>query len=120
MHYLTELYIPKPKWLTLDLSERRKFFEKIRDGMTALSNYGVEAIAFGKIESGDQNAAPYQFFGIWRFPDADAQEAFLSAVASSGWNEFFATINAGGEVTDIEGHFEQLASVQHAELMGPA
>lgn len=28
MHHLTGLYIPKPKWLTLDLSERRKFFEK--------------------------------------------------------------------------------------------
>ncbi|MBN7761641.1 hypothetical protein JYP52_10870 [Nitratireductor aquibiodomus] len=107
-HYLAELYTPKPAWLDLSESERQEFFTGIGSAVPALSALGVEALALGKVDQTKRHAAPQTFFAIWRCPDDAALDALISGIAQSGWHDYFDTINAGGEATDLAGHLTQL------------
>ncbi len=109
-HYLAELYSPKPTWLALDPTARHQFFEKVGAGMAALSSRGIQAIALGEADRGKLYAAPQQFFALWRFPDEAALDALLAAIASTGWHDYFDTVNAAGAGTDLPGHLVQLAA----------
>lgn len=108
-HYLAELYTPKPAWLDLSESERQEFFTGIGSAVPALSALGVEALALGKVDQTKRHAAPQTFFAIWRCPDDAALDALVTGIAQSGWHDYFDTINAGGEATDLAGHLTQLS-----------
>jgi hypothetical protein len=45
---------------------------------------------------------------VWRCPDDAALDALVSGIAQSGWHDYFETVNAGGEATDLVGHLAQL------------
>lgn len=107
-HYLAELYTPKPAWLDLSDDQRQEFLAAIGSAMPALSTLGVEALALGRVDQTKLYSAPQTFFAVWRCPDAAALDAFVSGVAQSGWHDYFETVNAGGEATDLVGHFAQL------------
>ena len=107
-HYLAELYTPKPAWLALTDTERQQFFAAIGAAMPALSALGVEALALGKVDQTKAHAAPQTFFAVWRCPNDAALEALVDGIAQSGWHDYFETINAGGEATDLAGHLAQL------------
>lgn len=107
-HYLTELYAAKPAWLALSPQERQQFFNAIGFAMPALSALGVEPLALGKVDQSKLHSATHPFFAVWRCPDDAALEALVGGIAQSGWHEYFDTINAGGEGTDLAGHLAQL------------
>lgn len=107
-HYLAELYTPKSAWLDLSDDERQQFFAAIGSAMPALSGLGVEALALGKVDPTKLHAAPQTFFAVWRCPDDAALNALVSGIAQSGWHNYFDTVNAGGEATDLVGHLAQL------------
>jgi hypothetical protein len=107
-HYLTELYTAKPAWLALSSQERQQFFNAIGSAMPALSVLGVEPLTFGKVDQSKLHSAAHTFFAVWRCPDDAALEALVGGVAQSGWHDYFDTINAGGEGTDLAGHLAQL------------
>ena len=107
-HYLTELYTAKPEWLALSPQERQHFFSTIGAAMPTLSALGVEPLAMGKVDHTKLHAAAHVFFAVWRCPDHGALEALVAGIAQSGWHEYFDTINAGGEGTDLLGHLAQL------------
>lgn len=109
-HYLAELYSPKPAWTALDPAEKQQFFAAIGAGMTALSELGIEALAFGETDASKLHPASQQYFAIWRFPDEAALDALLDGIAASGWHDYFDTINAAGPATDLVQHMGQLAS----------
>ena len=108
-HYLAELYTPKPAWLGLSAEERQRFFAAIGSAMPALSSLGVEALALGKVDQTKLHAAPQTFFAVWRCPDDAALDALVSGIAQSGWHDYFETVNAGGDATDLVGHLAQLS-----------
>lgn len=107
-HYLAELYTPKPAWLDLSDAERQEFLAAIGSAMPTLASLGVEALALGKVDQTKPHAAPQTFFAVWRCPDDAALDALVSGIAQSGWHDYFETINAGGEATDLVGHIAQL------------
>ncbi|TNE69312.1 MAG: hypothetical protein EP336_02220 [Rhodobacteraceae bacterium] len=107
-HYLTELYTPKPAWLDLSGDRRQRFFDAIGAAIPALSALGVEALAFGKVDWTRLHSAPQAFFAVWRCPDDAALGALVSGIAQSGWHDYFETVNAGGEATDLTSHLAQL------------
>lgn len=107
-HYLAELYTPKPAWLDLTNDERQQFFAAISAAMPALSALGIEALALGKVDQTKLHAAPQTFFAVWRCANDAALDALLSGIAQSGWHDYFDTINAGGQATDLDGHIAEL------------
>ena len=110
-HYLAELYSPKPTWLALDQNGRRRFFETVGAGMGPLTALGVEALAFGETEAETLHAPDQKFFAIWRAPNAAAIAALISGISASGWHDYFATLNASGEDTGMNGHLAHLTAL---------
>lgn len=111
MHYLLELYSPKPAWLALDVAARQAYFATVGEGMAALSAMGAEALAMGAIDGGKLHAAPQQLYAVWRFPDEAALDALLAGIAATGWHDYFETINAAGPSVDFPAHLAQLAAL---------
>lgn len=107
-HYLAELYTPKQRWLDLSENERQQFFAGIGSAMPVLSALGIEALALGKVDRSKPHTSRHTFFALWRCPDDAALEALVAGIAQSGWHDYFDTINAGGEGTDLMGHLAQL------------
>ena len=110
MHYLLELYSPKPAWLALDGTARQAYFATVGAGMAALSGSGAEALAMGAVDGGKLHAAAQQFYAVWRFPDEAALDALLAGIAATGWHDYFETINAAGPAVDFPAHLAQLAA----------
>ena len=111
MHYLLELYSPKPAWLALDSAARQAYFAAVGAGMAALSGMGAEALAMGAIDGGKLHAAPQQFYAVWRFADALALDALLAGIAATGWHDYFETLNAAGPGVELPTHLAQLAAL---------
>lgn len=109
-YYLAELYSPKPAWLALDTAGRSQFFELVGAGMASLIALGIEPLASGKTECTAIYSASQQFFALWRAPDQAAMNALLSAIAATGWHDYFDTINAAGVGGDLNQHLGQLAA----------
>lgn len=109
-HYLAELYSPKPSWLALDQAGRMRFFERVGAGMGPLLALGIEPLASGQTESTALHSASQQFFALWRAPDQAAMNTLLSAIAATGWHDYFETINATGLGGDLDQHLAQLAA----------
>ena len=101
MHYLLELYSPKPAWLALDGTARQSYFATVGAGMAALSGSGAEALAMGAVDGGKLHAAAQQFYAVWRFPDEAALDALLAGIAATGWHDYFDTLNAAGPAVDF-------------------
>lgn len=109
-YYLAELYSPKAAWLALDQAGRRRFFETIGTGMGPLLEMGIEPLASGETESTALYSSSQQFFALWRAPDQVAMNTLLSAIASTGWHDYFETINATGVGVNLPQHLTQLAA----------
>ena len=111
MHYLLELYSPKPAWLALDAAARQAYFATVGAGMAVLSGSGAEALAMGAVAGGKLHGAPQQCYAVWRFPDEAALDALLAGIAATGWHDYFETINADGPAVDSPTHLGQLATL---------
>ncbi|MGQ5719393.1 DUF6616 family protein [Pseudochrobactrum asaccharolyticum] len=109
-HYLAELYSPKAAWIALPQEEKQAFFATIGAGMGSLSEFGIEPLAFGQTDPSQLHPAQQQFFAIWKFSDKAAVTILLEAIAATGWHDYFDTINAAGEATDMSTHLAQLAA----------
>ncbi len=60
-YYLTELYTPKPAWISLGEDGRRDFFDTVGAAMPALSSLGIEPVALGKVDRDRPHSAPQAF-----------------------------------------------------------
>ena len=109
-HYLAELYSPKAAWIALSMEEKQAFFATIGAGMGSLSEFGIEPLAFGQTDPSQLHPAQQQFFAIWKFSDKAAVTALLEAIATTGWHDYFDTVNAAGEATDMNTHLAELAA----------
>lgn len=109
-YYLAELYNPKAAWIALPKEEKQAFFATISAGMGSLSEFGIEPLAFGQTDPSQLHPAQQQFFAIWKFSDKAAVTALLEAIAATGWHDYFDTINAAGEATDMSAHLTQLTA----------
>jgi hypothetical protein len=108
-YYLTELYTAKPAWRALSSEQRQEFFVSVGAGMPALMALGIEPVTMGKVDGSKLHAAEQTFFAVWRCPNDAALETLVGGIAETGWHDYFDTLNAGGEGTDLMGHLAQLS-----------
>lgn len=111
MHYLVELYSPKPAWLALPQSARADFFAAIGQAMAPLAEQGVEALTLAETERTIAHASPHQFLAIWRFPTPASGQMLLAGIAASGWYDYFDTVNASCASTDFASHLAALTAL---------
>lgn len=111
MQYLIELYTPTAKWQALSSDEKSSFLSSIANGMQALAEYKMQVISMGKIDSNVSNASEHSFFAIWSFDDQAARDVLIAAISSTGWHDYFQTINAAGHGVQFPEHMQQLLEI---------
>ncbi|MBO9519726.1 MAG: hypothetical protein J7493_16825 [Porphyrobacter sp.] len=107
-HYLTKLYTPKPEWGALTREERENFFITAGMALPDLLAQGVEVIAIGRIDQSKRESAPQSFFAVWRCPNSETLDALVSGSVLVGWHDYFETVNAAGEASDVFDHLAHL------------
>lgn len=110
MHYLMELYTPKPAWADVDAARRQAFFRGIGAGLAALPAGAVTPLAMAVADPGKPGAAGHAFLALWSCADEAALDALLAGIRASGWYEYFDTVSTCGSAQTFEEHLASLAA----------
>lgn len=98
MHVVVETWTPRPAFLATSPQTREAFFEGLNAGMAEMAAKGIESLGWGTVEPSKENGTEHSWFAVWRMPDAATADAFLAAVAASGWYDYFEQTNVRGEL----------------------
>ncbi|MDV3128360.1 hypothetical protein M1247_25840 [Mycobacterium sp. 21AC1] len=93
-----EMYSYKQKWIELSVPEREAFVGTVLDVLAGLQTEGVEILGYAVNDPVTDRRAPYDFFCVYRVPDADLQRGFESGIKASGWYDYFDQVNLSGAV----------------------
>lgn len=91
-----ELYNYRASWQALSTGERRRFADLILADAQGLTQYGVEVIGWGMNDPDTDRRAPWDFFCVYRVPNAEFQRVFEAKISSSKWYEYFEQVNVSG------------------------
>lgn len=95
--YVVEHWSYKRTWLELEEDKRQAFISKIAEVTGELSQQGIRTLGFGEVDKQlDHSQKGFDFWSIWEMDTIQARDAFLAAVANSGWYEYFDHANIGG------------------------
>ena len=97
-----ELYNYRPAWAERPENQRTDFAKTIVEAVKGLTSVGVEIIAYGMNSPATDRRAPYDFFCVYRVPNAEFQREFERQVAASGWYDYFEQVNVSGDAQDFE------------------
>ncbi|MEU3980406.1 haloalkane dehalogenase [Streptomyces sp. NPDC026672] len=116
MHQVfVELYNYRPQWRELDDERRRAFVFGLSNALADLQRQGVEIIGYGANDPDTDRRAPYDFFSVYRVPDAATRRGFEAGIAASGWYDYFEQVNIGGAALSPLG-----ALLNNVALLPPA
>jgi hypothetical protein len=96
-----ELYNYSPAWGKCSENERTDFVKKVIEALNGMKTAGVDVIGFGKNSPETDRRAPYDFFCVYRVPNAQFQREFERRIAVSGWNDYFEQVNISGAAEDF-------------------
>jgi haloalkane dehalogenase len=97
-----ELYNYKTAWSRCPEEERTVFAKKVSDSVESLKAAGVEVVAYGMNSVATDRRAPYDFFCVYRVPNAEFQREFERRIAASGWYDYFDQVNISGDARGVE------------------
>jgi hypothetical protein len=100
-HIFVELYNYRPAWAKRSENERTDFVNKVIEAVNRLKSAGVEVIAYGKNSLETDRRAPYDFFCVYRVPNAEFQREFERQITASGWYDYFEQVNISGPAEDF-------------------
>lgn len=121
MHQLfVELYNYKPTWRELPAAERQAFVMTLAENMPVIEQMGVEILGYGVNDPATPMRAPYDFFSMYRVPNAEVLQGFQAAIAESGWYDYFDQVNVAGAALSPMGTLLQNVALAPAAPQGPA
>lgn len=91
-----ELYNYTHAWRQETRDAREAFVAQIFGALEQLAGHGVEVLAYAVNDPATDRRAPYDFFCVYRVPDAAFQRVFESQIAASGWYRYFEQVNLSG------------------------
>ena len=100
-YIFVELYNYGPAWAKRSENERTDFVKKVIEALNGMKTAGVDVIGFGKNSPETDRRAPYDFFCVYRVPNAQFQREFERRIAVSGWNDYFEQVNISGAAEDF-------------------
>ena len=109
-----ELYRYKDAWMKLPEADRRAYVGAITDAVNGLTDIGVEVVGYGMNAQQTSHRAPYDFFCVYKVPNAEIQREFEAQIEAAGWYDYFDQINVSGDITGHAG-----ALIAQAELAAP-
>jgi hypothetical protein len=96
-----ELYNYGPAWAKCSETERGDFAKKIIDAVSGMKAAGIDVIAYGKNVLETDRRAPYDFFCVYRVPNAEFQREAERRITASGWYDYFEQVNVSGPAEDF-------------------
>ncbi|MGV9803306.1 DUF6616 family protein [Mycobacterium sp. NPDC003449] len=93
-----EMYNYKPKWIELGVPEREAFVGTVLTVLNGLQAEGIEILGYVVNDPVTDRRAPYDFFCVYRVPNAELQRGFEAGIAASGWYDYFEQVNLSGTV----------------------
>lgn len=79
--------------------------------MQRLKDEGVEIVAWGKNDDDTPERAPYDYFGVFLFPNNAALVKYENTFRTAGWYDYFEQVNIGGSCDNFDSVLEQLISL---------
>lgn len=95
-----EVWKAKEAWKKLSKEERGDYLAQLAPAIQELMAKGVEIISWGLNEKTTFARAEYDFFAVWKFPDAEVISFFEKMVESAGWYKYFDQVNLKGDSVD--------------------
>jgi len=102
MHLYIELFRAKDAWLELNPEQRREYVQQVGSTMHGVLEAGAELLGAGSAAPGTSNDVGYDFFAVWKLPDADVVKSFEEGIERDNWYDYFEQVNAAGELVDFE------------------
>lgn len=102
-----EVWKPKKEWLDLSQPARAEYIGGIGGAIESLIAAGVEIITWSFNDKETDHHNGYDYFAVWKFPNAELVKAFETAVSEAGWYTYFEQVNAcgpQGSPQDVLGH----------------
>ncbi|MHC5005600.1 MAG: DUF6616 family protein [Planctomycetota bacterium] len=96
-YILTEIWKPRPAWLSLGADERTRFFdERIGPLITSLIGEGAEILACAINDNTGTERIDFRYMAVWRLPDKAFSDRLESAALDAGFLEYFEQANFSG------------------------
>ena len=109
MRLFIEICSAKESWLALDETARRQFLSAVGPLMKRLEEEGVEIVAWGENSADTPERASFDYFGVFKFPDAAAVVRYESTFRAAGWYDYFEQVNICGDCESYETVLKRLA-----------
>ena len=97
MKLYIELWKAKESWKNLSQEERGKYMDQLGPAIKQMLDNGVEIVSWGTNDASTFKRADYDFFGVWKFPSAEAAQQFEKMVEGAGWYTYFEQVNLMGD-----------------------
>jgi hypothetical protein len=101
MHFYIELFKAKDASLELSPEQRGAYVQQVGSSMQGVLDAGAELVGSGAADPGTSHRAGFDFFAVWRLPDADVVQAFEQGIERDNWYDYFEQVNASGELVDF-------------------
>jgi len=115
MIYFIELWNPKVKWLSLSKEKRAEYLQNVANATASFVDQGVEILTWSVADKDISHGGVFDYFAIWKFPNAEISQAFQNAVSQAGWYEHFTQINIQGKQNNIEHVLNELVQLNAPE-----
>jgi hypothetical protein len=101
MHLYMELFKAKDAWLELSPEQRGAYVQQVGSSVQAVIDAGAELVGSGATDPGTSQHAGFDFFAVWKLPDADVVREFEVGIERDHWYDYFEQVNASGELVDF-------------------
>jgi hypothetical protein len=109
----------RQEWFDLRAAARESFVGQLAGPLTGLQAQGVEVLGYGVNDPDTNRRAPYDFFGVYRFPESGLQRLFEAGFSASGWYDYFDQVNISGAALTPAAALLKNVLLQAALRQGP-
>lgn len=100
MYLFTECWKAKKEWFDLDKKSRGEYMQELSKGVAELVKAGVKIVSWSMNDHDISKRAPYDYIGVWKFPNKAFAKQFETIIEQSGWYNYFDQVNLGGEIAE--------------------
>jgi hypothetical protein len=102
MHVYIELFKAKDEWLKLSREQRAEYMQRVGSSMQGALDAGAELLGVGPADPETGRDAGYDFYAVWKLPNADVVRMFEKGIEDDNWYAYFEQINARGELVEFD------------------
>lgn len=84
-----EVWDARSSWLTLSISDRIAYLDRMASGMQALTDAGTSLVGMVLQESNAPCSSSARYVAVWSMPDQQAVQLLDRILTAVGWRTYF-------------------------------